>query len=232
MSSPAPRRSQRNSQSATPRRSVRGSQPIPSSPLAAPNGLFSDDAQYMPAQGSQQEVPNGVNAQRESQPDPGLSSPMFFNSSSVANSDGDRTPRASAVNGNAPGGENRTQPMLILLLIGAKSPRPSATFPALVQHARRIDKPLVTLEAPAAVFSFDHHDPVPPTFRLVIEGVKFRRTYSPTATDDLSSFWMAMADRLTVNRARPLAHFPISIRIPLKQMHWAAPRNASYGARR
>ncbi|KAB2580035.1 Mini-chromosome maintenance DNA-dependent ATPase [Lasiodiplodia theobromae] len=97
MSSPAPRRSQRNSASATPRRSQRNSQIPLSSPTAANQQLQSEASQASTPRNriQQQNVPT--------------SSPLFYNgstpsgSSAAANgpangTDGDRTPRASAMN--------------------------------------------------------------------------------------------------------------------------------------
>ncbi|KAL1646409.1 MCM DNA helicase complex subunit [Diplodia intermedia] len=97
MSSPAQRRSQRNSVSATPRRSQRNSQIPPSSPTAANQQLQSEASQASTPRSriQQQNIPT--------------SSPLFYNGSTPARSsaaangasngtDGDRTPRASAMN--------------------------------------------------------------------------------------------------------------------------------------
>lgn len=97
MSSPAPRRSQRNSASATPRRSQRNSQIPLSSPTAANQQLQSEASQASTPRNriQQQNIPT--------------SSPLFYNGSTPAGSsaaangpangtDGDRTPRASAMN--------------------------------------------------------------------------------------------------------------------------------------
>lgn len=104
MSSPTGRRSARNSLSATPRRNTRNSQPVPSSPLVnSQNQFFSDDADAaqqtdMPA------VVNG-NSNGSAQTSQQVSSPLFFRSSSIANSDGDRTPRPNHTTQTAAGGE-------------------------------------------------------------------------------------------------------------------------------
>ncbi|KAK7513009.1 MCM2/3/5 family-domain-containing protein [Phyllosticta citriasiana] len=115
MSSPAPRRSTRSSASATPRRSTRNSQFPQSSPLAA----GADEQLHSEAsQGSQpQRTPRARVQQQNNVPS---SSPLFYNTSPAngsttangangvdassptrhqpAGTDGDRTPRASAMN--------------------------------------------------------------------------------------------------------------------------------------
>ncbi|EKG21177.1 Mini-chromosome maintenance DNA-dependent ATPase [Macrophomina phaseolina MS6] len=96
MSSPAHRRSTRNSASATPRRSQRNSQIPPSSPTAADQQLQSE--------ASHASTPRN-RTQQQSIP---TSSPLFYNSTPGSNApaangasngtDGDRTPRASTMN--------------------------------------------------------------------------------------------------------------------------------------
>ncbi|GME41062.1 Mini-chromosome maintenance DNA-dependent ATPase [Neofusicoccum parvum] len=96
MSSPAQRRSQRSSASATPRRSQRNSQIPPSSPLAAAAG------QQLQSDASHASTPRS-RVQQQHAP---TSSPLFYRSSPAGSSapangndaDGDRTPRASAMN--------------------------------------------------------------------------------------------------------------------------------------
>ncbi|KAF2088396.1 MCM-domain-containing protein [Saccharata proteae CBS 121410] len=115
MSSPAPRRSQRDSQSGTPRRSARNPQTHRSSPVGAgaDEQLRSEASQSSQRQPAQSETPRS-RAQEQSFP---ASSPLFFrsspaNPSGAANAtgassplreplngtDGDRTPRASGRN--------------------------------------------------------------------------------------------------------------------------------------
>ncbi|KAK7533040.1 MCM2/3/5 family-domain-containing protein [Phyllosticta citribraziliensis] len=115
MSSPAPRRSTRSSASATPRRSTRNSQVPQSSPLAAG---ADEQLRFEASQGSQtQSTPRARVQQQNNVPS---SSPLFYNTSPAngsapingangvdassptrhqpASTDGDRTPRASAMN--------------------------------------------------------------------------------------------------------------------------------------
>ena len=104
MSSPTKRRSQRTSASATPRRSARGSQIPPSSPAPArgPEEQLQSEATQA-SQRSSQATPRNSRLQTETS----TQSPLFFRSSPVngsgagngtgvdAETDGDRTPRAS-----------------------------------------------------------------------------------------------------------------------------------------
>ena len=99
MSSPATRRMQRNSQSATPRRTTRSSQAIMTSPLAgaAPSDqLFSEASQNFDGP-----LTNGSPLHPTLQDQPPVSSPLFFRSSpangSVANSAVNTTPRPSGI---------------------------------------------------------------------------------------------------------------------------------------
>lgn len=114
MSSPAPRRTQRNSQSATPRRSVRSSQAPQSSPFAS---SADDQLQFEASQAAQQDSARATPRASRLQHNIAVSSPLFFRSSPVVGSgvgngadvsspvrqssnttDGDRTPRASERN--------------------------------------------------------------------------------------------------------------------------------------
>ena len=117
MSSPsASRRAQRSRQSATPRRSNRSSQPVPSSPLAvggADNQLLSEASEASQRQNSPS-IRTNANKSRAKD-----SSPLLFRSSPAATdlrsdganrssppvqdanmTDGDRTPKASGANLN------------------------------------------------------------------------------------------------------------------------------------
>ncbi|EON65493.1 minichromosome maintenance protein 4 (cell division control protein 54) [Coniosporium apollinis CBS 100218] len=119
MSSPAQRRSQRNSASATPRRSARSSQVPPSSPLS--NRSADDQLRSEASDASQRQGSQATPRAARLQPNVAASSPLFFRSSPANGSvngsgavngavpssptrqpangtDGDRTPRASGIN--------------------------------------------------------------------------------------------------------------------------------------
>ncbi|KAH7119085.1 MCM2/3/5 family-domain-containing protein [Dendryphion nanum] len=110
MSSPAKRRSQRTAASTTPRRTTRNSQAPASSPApAGPDEQLLSEASQASQRGSQQATPKNARVQTISTQS---QSPLFFRSSpsgastsgagngagADAGTDGDRTPRASALN--------------------------------------------------------------------------------------------------------------------------------------